>query len=104
MQVGERVLLPRVRQAERETLIISDGFGCRGHISQGTRRRARHVAEVLQLALRQLVSIPRKVMSRPGMYTKKQPARWKRVCGGRFAAGGRLADGSEDGYWRRKRE
>ena len=50
--VGERVLLPAVRQAPAETLIVSDGFSCREQIRQATGRRAMHLAEVLELALR----------------------------------------------------
>jgi len=49
--VGERVLLPAVRQAAPGTLIISDGFSCREQIAQATGRRAMHIAEVLELAL-----------------------------------------------------
>jgi Fe-S oxidoreductase len=49
--VGERVLLPAVRQAPSETLIVSDGFSCREQISQATGRSAMHLAEVLELAL-----------------------------------------------------
>ncbi|WP_297160489.1 FAD-binding and (Fe-S)-binding domain-containing protein [Thermogemmatispora sp.] len=52
LQVGERVLLPTVRAARPETLIIADGFSCREQIAQTTPRRALHLAEVLQLALR----------------------------------------------------
>ena len=48
--VGERVLLPAVRQAPQETLIISDGFSCREQILQATGRRAIHLAEAIQLA------------------------------------------------------
>jgi Fe-S oxidoreductase len=48
--IGERVLLPAVRQAQPETLIVSDGFSCREQILQATGRRALHLAEVLQLA------------------------------------------------------
>jgi Fe-S oxidoreductase len=47
---GERHLLPAVRQADGETLIIADGFSCREQIAQGTGRRALHLAEVLALA------------------------------------------------------
>ena len=50
--VGERVLLPAVRQAPGETLIVSDGFSCREQIAQATGRRALHLAEVLEMALR----------------------------------------------------
>ena len=49
--IGERVLLPAVRAAERDTLIVSDGFSCREQIVQATGRKAVHVAEVLQRAL-----------------------------------------------------
>jgi FAD/FMN-containing dehydrogenase/Fe-S oxidoreductase len=51
--IGERVLLPAVRQAEPETLIVSDGFSCREQILQATGRKAIHLAEVLQRALQQ---------------------------------------------------
>ena len=51
LAVGERVLLPAVRQAAPETLIVSDGFSCREQILQITGRKAVHLAEVLQLAL-----------------------------------------------------
>ena len=34
--IGERVLLPAVRQAASDTLIISDGFSCREQIRQAT--------------------------------------------------------------------
>ncbi|MGC2400116.1 MAG: FAD-linked oxidase C-terminal domain-containing protein [Acidobacteriaceae bacterium] len=45
--IGERVLLPAVRQADPQTLIVSDGFSCREQILQATGRRAFHLAEVL---------------------------------------------------------
>jgi Fe-S oxidoreductase len=51
---GERSLLPEVRKAEPETLIIADGFSCREQIEQATGRPALHLAEVLQLALRNM--------------------------------------------------
>jgi FAD/FMN-containing dehydrogenase/Fe-S oxidoreductase len=49
--VGERVLLPAVRQTPAETLIVSDGFSCREQILQATGRQAMHLAEVIQLAM-----------------------------------------------------
>ncbi len=48
---GEQVLLPAVREAAEDTLIVTDGFSCREQIRQGTGRRAQHVAQVLDLAL-----------------------------------------------------
>ncbi|MNK47708.1 Anaerobic glycerol-3-phosphate dehydrogenase subunit C [compost metagenome] len=53
LKAGERVLLPAVRAADPETLIVTDGFSCHEQIAQGTTRRAMHLAEVLQLAFRQ---------------------------------------------------
>jgi FAD/FMN-containing dehydrogenase/Fe-S oxidoreductase len=51
MACGERVLLPTVREASVETLVVTDGFSCRSQIEQGkTGRRALHVAQVLALA------------------------------------------------------
>jgi len=45
--LGERVLLPAVRDASTDTLIISDGFSCREQISQNTSRQAIHFAEAI---------------------------------------------------------
>jgi Fe-S oxidoreductase len=45
--LGERVLLPAVRSASPDTLLVSDGFSCREQIAQNTNRRARHFAEVI---------------------------------------------------------
>jgi Fe-S oxidoreductase len=45
--IAERVLLPAVREAQRETLILADGFSCREQIEQGTGRATMHVAELL---------------------------------------------------------
>ena len=50
MACGERVLLPRVRGAAKETLIIADGFSCREQIRQTTGREGLHLAQVLNMA------------------------------------------------------
>src|SRR5258708_9750384 len=50
--IGELELLPAVRKAPADWLIIAYGFSCREQIAQGTGRRALHLAEVLQMALR----------------------------------------------------
>jgi hypothetical protein len=49
--VGERRLLPAVRQAGAGTLLVADGFSCREQIAQLTERRAVHLAEIVRLAL-----------------------------------------------------
>jgi Fe-S oxidoreductase len=48
---GERVLLPTVRRAAADELIVTDGFSCREMIRQETDRRAMHFAQVFQMAL-----------------------------------------------------
>jgi Fe-S oxidoreductase len=59
IKCGEQVLLPAVRKAGEEELIIADGFSCKTQIEQGTDRRALHLAQVLQLALREGKEGPR---------------------------------------------
>jgi len=49
--IGELELLPAVRHAPDDWLIIADGFSCREQIAQSTQRRALHLAEVLEMAL-----------------------------------------------------
>ena len=44
--LGERVLLPAVR-SHPEAVIVSDGFSCREQITQNTKARPMHLAEVL---------------------------------------------------------
>ncbi len=51
--IGELELLPAVRRAPTDWLIVADGFSCREQISQETDRHALHLAEVLQMALRE---------------------------------------------------
>ena len=56
--IGERALLPAVRAAAAETLIVSDGFSCREQIAQLTGRKALHLAEILRMAADESVSAP----------------------------------------------
>ena len=51
MAVGELELLPAVRRAPLDSLIIANGFSCREQIAHGTARHAFHLAEVIQMAL-----------------------------------------------------
>ena len=53
MAVGERVLLPKVREASEHTIVVADGFSCREQIAQSTNRLALHPAQLLKLALDQ---------------------------------------------------
>ena len=51
MKMAELSLLPKVRQADADTLIVADGTSCRHQIHDGGGRDAIHVARVLQRAL-----------------------------------------------------
>jgi FAD/FMN-containing dehydrogenase/Fe-S oxidoreductase len=52
IKAGERTLLPRVREASPHTLLLTDGFSCRSQIEHGSDRSALHLAQVIQMALR----------------------------------------------------
>jgi hypothetical protein len=51
MRMAELSLLPAVRAADAETVVVADGTSCRHQIRDGSGRQALHVAEVLQAAL-----------------------------------------------------
>jgi len=51
LKMAELSLLPAVRRAGAETLIVADGTSCLQQIADGTERRALHVARVLERAL-----------------------------------------------------
>jgi FAD/FMN-containing dehydrogenase/Fe-S oxidoreductase len=51
MRMAEASLLPAVRAAGEDTLIVADGTSCRHQIADGASREALHVARVLERAL-----------------------------------------------------
>lgn len=52
MRCAERALLPAVRAAGQDTLIIADGYSCREQIEQSmSTQRVHHLAEVLRMAI-----------------------------------------------------
>ena len=51
MKMAEASLLPAVRKADAETLIVADGTSCRHQIHDGAQREAVHVARILERAL-----------------------------------------------------
>ncbi|MGA3037862.1 MAG: FAD-linked oxidase C-terminal domain-containing protein [Vulcanimicrobiaceae bacterium] len=51
-KMAERTLLPAVRSAGENDLIVTDGTSCRHQIADLSDRKALHVARVLELALR----------------------------------------------------
>jgi Fe-S oxidoreductase len=53
LAMGELSLLPTVRQAPDDAIIVADGTSCRHQIHDGTGRQALHVARVLAMSLAQ---------------------------------------------------
>ena len=51
MGVAEQALLPALRDAADDTLLLADGFSCRTQIEHGSGRRALHFAEVVRMGL-----------------------------------------------------
>jgi Fe-S oxidoreductase len=47
---AERILLPQVRRAAADTLVVANGFSCRSQIEELSGRRPLHLAEVLAMA------------------------------------------------------
>jgi Fe-S oxidoreductase len=50
-RIAEAALLPRLRAAPPDTLVVADGFSCREQIEALGARPAQHFAEVLALSL-----------------------------------------------------
>jgi FAD/FMN-containing dehydrogenase/Fe-S oxidoreductase len=51
LAMAEASLLPAVREAPADALIVADGTSCRHQINDGAQRQALHVARVLEMAL-----------------------------------------------------
>jgi len=49
--MGELSLLPTVRKAPADTIVVADGTSCRHQIKDGAGREALHVARVLAKSL-----------------------------------------------------
>ncbi|HKS87242.1 MAG TPA: FAD-binding oxidoreductase, partial [Pseudolabrys sp.] len=56
LRMGELSLLPAVRRAPSDALIVADGTSCRHQIHDGCEREAIHVARVLKMSLDALPS------------------------------------------------
>jgi FAD/FMN-containing dehydrogenase/Fe-S oxidoreductase len=53
IKVGEKKLLPAIRSASPHTLLVTDGFSCRSQVEHGSERSTLHLAQVVQMALRE---------------------------------------------------
>jgi FAD/FMN-containing dehydrogenase/Fe-S oxidoreductase len=79
MRVGERVLLPAVREAARDTIIVADGFSCREQIAQATDREAVHVAQLLHMSMfgRKSRELPERAYAEEPAMLDGQKLAWK---------------------------
>lgn len=48
---AERAMMPLIRNAASDTVILANGFSCREQIEQGTGRKTKHIAELLANAV-----------------------------------------------------
>jgi FAD/FMN-containing dehydrogenase/Fe-S oxidoreductase len=92
IKAGERILLPEVRKAGDDELIITSGFSCREQIEQETDRTALHLADVMAMAIE---NGPRLPGGRPEQALVKQRRRAQRRANVRTAltAAGLVAAG-----------
>ncbi|WP_340373885.1 FAD-linked oxidase C-terminal domain-containing protein [Streptomyces sp. SS7] len=82
MDVAELGVLPAVRAAAPDRLVLADGFSCRTQIEQGgTGRRALHLAEVLALGLDGTLPAehPERLVERPA--PPSRTSRWTVTAG-----------------------
>jgi hypothetical protein len=88
-----------VRGAAKDTLIIADGFSCRTQIEQATDRRGLHLAQVIQMAMREgLRGTPGEYPERNWLGLRRNDgyAREVMLAGAALAAGAVL-------FWRSQR-
>ncbi|MBX9394434.1 FAD-binding protein [Streptomyces sp. TRM72054] len=88
MDCGEQALLPAVRDADEDCLVVADGFSCKTQIKDaGTGRQALHVAEVMKLARDKGARAASRLPER-GASALPAPPLWKRAL--RVSAAGAL--------------
>jgi Fe-S oxidoreductase len=71
VKAGEQLLLPRVRECSEHMLILTDGFSCRSQIEHGSDRSALHLAQAVQMAMREGPNGP--AAPRPERLYARQP-------------------------------
>jgi Fe-S oxidoreductase len=58
VKVAEHSLLPKLKELDGDTLVLADGFSCRGQIEQLDGHEPLHVAQVVRRALRERGDLP----------------------------------------------
>ena len=99
-RIAEERVLPAVRAAADDALVIADGFSCRSQIDDGTARRPLHLAEVLHLAIHEGPDGP--TGAHPERrYGDRHPVLSRRAAAGALAAA--LALGAAGWWYARRR-
>jgi FAD/FMN-containing dehydrogenase/Fe-S oxidoreductase len=93
MKCGERVLLPAVREAPKDTIIVADGFSCKTQIEENTDRKGLHLAQVLQMAKHEGAQGPKGRYPEKG-YLKQEVTNHRHESTAVLVAGGALAGGA----------
>lgn len=92
MDCGEQALLPAVRDADEDCLVVADGFSCKTQIKDAsTGRQALHLAEVMKIARekgtdRQLSARPERAAAAPPTPPFRQRALRVSACAALAAA------------------
>jgi FAD/FMN-containing dehydrogenase len=86
MAMAEDVLLPAVRRAQAQDLVVAEGTSCRHQIADGTGRKAVHLVSVVA---RSAGLVPVVAPSLPEAFEQKKEEerkwRWIRSCGARHS-------------------
>jgi FAD/FMN-containing dehydrogenase/Fe-S oxidoreductase len=104
LECGEQGLLPAVRSATGETIVVANGFSCKTQLEQsGTGRRALHAAQVMKLAREHPPAGYTDGRPEDGCYGVKPeaPGDVKRARAAALIAAGALAAGAVAGTVRR---
>jgi FAD/FMN-containing dehydrogenase/Fe-S oxidoreductase len=99
---GERALLPEVRRTGLSTIIMADGFSCKEQISQATNREALHLAEVMQLAIRDGEHGPVGVYPEAHITTPRKLAQKRSMIRAGIATGAVVAGALLGWWWAKK--
>jgi FAD/FMN-containing dehydrogenase/Fe-S oxidoreductase len=99
---GERSLLPAVRKTGLSTIIVADGFSCKEQIAQQTNRHALHLAELLEMGLRESHNQPLVYPERQFIEPRKTAQRRSMMRAG-LMTGGALVLAAAGLVWARTR-
>jgi Fe-S oxidoreductase len=102
VDVGEHDLIPAIRRAGMNTILLADGFSCREQVSQMTNRHALHLAEVVDLAIKQDGAAPERLPETPYINQHQNAVRKSKIKSGIFL-GAALASTAILAVWLNKR-